>query len=828
VVKIKHGRNHGAVIFCLLFLSCSHFFVTLQAEPVLFENRQKQLENFGTFLHAHGGGVLKDGDYYYWFGENRNYNGNDTFYAVSCYRSKDLRTWEFRNHVLMQSSDAELDFAKIERPKVIHNTSTGKYVMWMHKEYGDNYNEARAAVAWCDTVDGDYTYTGSFRPEGYMSRDCTLFVDNDGTGYFISAANDNKDLHVYELTADYLGVVSRVKKLWTSGWREAPCMFKRNGVYFIVTSGATGWSPNQAKYGYSTSIGGNWSGLQDLGDSTTYNTQSHYVLTINGSLETSYMYMGDRWARAWGDYTDNSLYVWLPLEFPTSTSMTMSDYDVISIDVETGELSGISSGDAWVKIDDDDASISYSAGWGTWEGNPGYNGTEHYNATTGEQATFSFTGIKARYYGFKRPDLGYANILVDGILQTSIDCYNSSNIYDVLLYETAELSHGSHTLTVRVAGTHNPANTEPTYPDEIIVDAFSSTSTSSSAGTSFSDLDPNAVYRIVNRNSSKVLTIGGADKNAVDAPIQQYSFANENYQKWQAETKPDGSVEMISVHSGKRFDVSGQSTNNGALIVQQNDSGNASQQWDLLDQETGYVTIKNSNSQKYIEINGESMDDDAQAVQYYDTGKGNQQWMFLEDSPSGTEAVFIEAESASAQGSFSPFTVMSGGALADGQYIIVPNGNGDQTAAPSTGISQYTFDLDVHSIVEVWLLTNSTGVNDNSFQIRMDSESYQWLSLQENPRWIWTGWARKDLASGTHTLSIAWREDGTSLDKICLRISPEPLTDFNATGRVDFQDFGLLASYWLSSDPTYDVTPSPGDGLVGMQELLLMATEWLD
>jgi hypothetical protein len=403
------------------------------------------------------------------------------------------------------------------------------------------------------------------------------------------------------------------------------------------------------------------------------------------------------------------------------------------------------------------------------------------------------------------------------------------------LYETAELSHGSHTLTVRVAGTHDPANTEPTYPDEIIVDAFASSSTPSPSETSFSDLDPNAVYRldpnavyrIVNRNSSKVLTIAGADKNALDAPIRQYTYADQNYQKWQAETKPDGSVEMISVHSGKRFDVSGQSTNNGALIVQQNDSGNASQQWNLLDQGTGYVTIKNSNSQKFIEINGESMDDDAQAVQYYDTGKGNQQWMFLEDALSGTETVFIEAENASGQGSFSPFTVMSGGALADGQYIIVPNGNGDQTAVPSTGISEYTFDLDVHSIVEVWLLTNSTGVNDNSFQIRMDSESYQVMSLQENPRWVWTGWARKDLASGTHTLSIAWREDGTSLDKICLRISPDPLTDFNATGRVDFQDFGLLSSYWLSSDPNYDVTPNPGDGLVDMQELLLMTTEWL-
>ncbi len=38
--------------------------------------------------------------------------------------------------------------------------------MWMHKENGTDYGEARAAVASSATVDGDYTYHGSFRPLG--------------------------------------------------------------------------------------------------------------------------------------------------------------------------------------------------------------------------------------------------------------------------------------------------------------------------------------------------------------------------------------------------------------------------------------------------------------------------------------------------------------------------------------------------------------------------------------------------------------------------------------------------------------------------------------
>ena len=59
--------------------------------------------------------------------------------------------------MLTQSSASELGVANIERPKVIYNTTTGKYVMWMHKENGTDYNEARAAVAISSTVDGNYT-----------------------------------------------------------------------------------------------------------------------------------------------------------------------------------------------------------------------------------------------------------------------------------------------------------------------------------------------------------------------------------------------------------------------------------------------------------------------------------------------------------------------------------------------------------------------------------------------------------------------------------------------------------------------------------------------
>lgn len=119
-------------------------------------------------------------------------------------------------------------------------------------------------------------------------------------------------------------------------------------------------------------------------------------------------------------------------------------------------------------VDDDNAAITYSGTWGTWEGNPGYFGTEHYSETAGSDAIFIFTGSKVTYYGFKRNDLGFAEILLDGQSVGTVDCYNSSGLYFEPLYESPELPYAQHTLAVRVTG-QKAAQSSGT---EIIVDAF--------------------------------------------------------------------------------------------------------------------------------------------------------------------------------------------------------------------------------------------------------------------------------------------------------------------------------------------------------------------
>ena len=194
----------------------------------------------GNVLHAHGGHMLQWEDNWYWYGENRTENR-----YVSVYKSADLVNWTFCRHVLTTDSpvaeyrvrtDRKLRSEtggkiNVERPKVLYNAKTGKFVMWMHVENGVDYRDAACAVAVCDTPDGEFTYLGSFNPFGYMSRDCTLFQDKDGTAYFLSASRDNADMHVYRLSEDYLNVDCLVHKLWQGEYREAPAVLY---VFFLL------------------------------------------------------------------------------------------------------------------------------------------------------------------------------------------------------------------------------------------------------------------------------------------------------------------------------------------------------------------------------------------------------------------------------------------------------------------------------------------------------------------------------------------------------------------------------------------------------------------
>lgn len=262
------------------------------------------LDLSGNPIQAHGGYIIKYGGYFYWYGENRQ---SDNY--VSCYRSQDFMNWEFRRNVLTKNSETKATRVKsdmnlinenggkvnVERPKVLFNEKTKKFVMWAHFENGLDYSCAAACVATCDTPDGDFVYHGSFRPFGEMSRDCTLFLDDDGKAYFISASRDNMDTHIYRLSDDFLNCDKFCASLWQSELREAPAMFKKDGEYFMINSYCTGWEPNQGKYSRSNRICDGWRDLELFGDETTFDSQPAFVFPLETDGKTEYIYFGDRW-----------------------------------------------------------------------------------------------------------------------------------------------------------------------------------------------------------------------------------------------------------------------------------------------------------------------------------------------------------------------------------------------------------------------------------------------------------------------------------------------------------------------------------------------------
>jgi len=295
----------------------------------------------GKHIQAHGGGFIKVCDTWYWFGEDKtlNTNGTGNFHAISCYASKDLATWEHRNSVVTTSTDPVLNNTNliIERPKVIYNASTKLYVMWAHWDMescsgaSGGYCDSEAVVFTSPTVDGNYTYVKHFLPGGDASRDCALWQEPDGTAYFISTGAQGQtssgtfsQTQVYQLSSDYM-TVTNTTKIWANDTREAYAFWKVNGTYYGVSSGQTGWAPNQAAYLTSTgSMTGPWNNsFTGLGpNGSTWSSQPTYVIPIVGSQTTTYIYASDIWNSS---NLSLSTYLWLPLTFDgTKWSLTYS------------------------------------------------------------------------------------------------------------------------------------------------------------------------------------------------------------------------------------------------------------------------------------------------------------------------------------------------------------------------------------------------------------------------------------------------------------------------------------------------------------------------
>lgn len=376
--------NRKAVWFLVFALTLTMFGVLPEqtsATSVTITNGSDWLDTAGNPIQANSGNILKVGSTYYWYGEHA---VSGKFDSVNVYTSTDLKNWTFSNAILTKDSATELASSKIERPKVIYNASTKQYVLWAHYENGTDYNLGRVAVATSSTPNGKFTYEGSFRPLDYESRDMTVFVDTDGTGYLITASRKNgganDTMAIFKMNASYTGVDSFVGWQFENAYREAPAVVKKGTRYYLFTSQAAGWYPNQGAYATASSMTGTWSALTPYGNPSAFGSQIHDIATITGSNTTSYIYMGDRWNPLnLGEHK----HIWLPLTLnDLNGTASLEWYKEWNIDAVTGTVTppslvnhaqgktataiSTASGSSASNVNDGNYQTSWAASSNTW------------------------------------------------------------------------------------------------------------------------------------------------------------------------------------------------------------------------------------------------------------------------------------------------------------------------------------------------------------------------------------------------------------------------------------------------------------------------------
>ena len=150
---------------------------------------------------------------------------------------------------------------------------------------------------------------------GQMSRDMTLFVDTDSTAYHIYSSEENLTLHIAELTPDYKDYTGKYVRIFPGGHNEAPAIFKKDSMYYLITSGCTGWDPNAARLFSAKHILGPWTAHANpcRGEDAelTFHSQSTFILPIEGKAD-QFIFMADRWMPK---TPDKATYIWLPIEF---------------------------------------------------------------------------------------------------------------------------------------------------------------------------------------------------------------------------------------------------------------------------------------------------------------------------------------------------------------------------------------------------------------------------------------------------------------------------------------------------------------------------------
>lgn len=139
---------------------------------------------------------------------------------------------------------------------------------------------------------------------------------------------------------------------------------------------------------------------------------------------------------------------------------------------------------------------------------------------------------------------------------------------------------------------------------------------------------PTGTYRLVNRNSGKVLDVDGAS-TADGAPIIQWAWTGGANQRWTLAPNPDGSHRLRSANSGLVL-ASPSGSAQGAALNQSTDADSDTQWWTLVPASTGgYHRLVNVHSGWCADVSGASTADGASVIQWPPNTGANQEWQLV-------------------------------------------------------------------------------------------------------------------------------------------------------------------------------------------------------
>ncbi|MVN77558.1 family 43 glycosylhydrolase [Hymenobacter sp. HMF4947] len=397
----------------------------------------------GEVVSAHGANIVSDQGRFYLFGEAHTDTSN-AFAGFNCYSSSDLYNWQFERVALPVQPAGKLGPGRVgERVKVMKCPKTGEYVMYMHVDTL-GYKDQFVGYATAPTITGPYTFKGPILFNGKPVRkwDMGTFQDADGTGYVLTHGGE-----IYLLSKDYKRVSEQVNNSMTSGF-ESPALFRKGRLYYFLGSHLTSWEKNDNYYYTATSLRGPWTarGAFAPTGTLTWNSQTTFVLPLAGAIDTTYLFMGDRWS--FPKQASAATYVWQPLIIAGPALAMPSYQEAWRINLSTGVAAR-----GQVVENTYQGLITYTGKWRRETSD-----TLAVSSSDEKGATYSvkFNGTQISLVGLARPTGGYARVVLrnnqgKAVCSSLIDLYCKYPVA-TCTFQSPVLPKDTYTLTVAVLG----------------------------------------------------------------------------------------------------------------------------------------------------------------------------------------------------------------------------------------------------------------------------------------------------------------------------------------------------------------------------------------